>query len=151
MANFEADSHAMPISRGGSRLKKRISDLDTLGGNAHSGNTGEVSGGSVANLAENDGMPTLMNMNSNNAGMGGTSSACGATGGHSNAKGFGGNAYAGSAGKAIGGSVENSGGIINMGSSASFHSDDFRGRLITDSHESQTTPVMQGTPKQDVR
>lgn len=63
-------------------------------------------------------MPTIMNMNSNNAGNGGGSQSGCASGGHGNdGRGAGGNAYSGSSGNAIGGSVYNSGAVMNMDSS----------------------------------
>jgi len=95
---------------------RRTDDADTMGGNAYTGNSGDVSGGSIENIASSDGMPTLMNINSNNAGLGGASASGCATGGYTNQNGAGGNAYSGSAGNAEGGSVNNVGGMINMDS-----------------------------------
>ena len=66
---------------------KRVNDEDTLAGNAHTGNSGDVNGGDVVNMADNFGMPTLMDVNSNNAGTGGGSVGGCAIGGHSNSKG----------------------------------------------------------------
>ncbi|KAI0361812.1 hypothetical protein OH77DRAFT_466262 [Trametes cingulata] len=95
---------------------KRSTDDGTLGGNAYTGNSGDVDGGDVVNEGDNFGMPTLMNMNSNNAGAGGdTQSGC-ANGGHGNDRGSGGNAYSGSSGNAKGGEVYNSGGVMNIDS-----------------------------------
>lgn len=90
-----------------------------MGGNAYTGSTGDVSGGAVTNIAGNDGMPTIMNINSNNAGAGGTSASGCAGGGYSDSTGAGGNGYSGSSGNAEGGSVSNVGGMVNMNSSES--------------------------------
>lgn len=90
-----------------------------MGGNAYTGNSGDVNGGDVVNQGDNYGMPTLMNMNSNNAGTGGNSIAGCANGGHGNGRGSGGNAYSGSSGNAQGGNVWNSGGVMNIDSSES--------------------------------
>ncbi|PCH33481.1 ATG16-domain-containing protein [Wolfiporia cocos MD-104 SS10] len=103
----------------------RTDDRGTMGGNAYTGDSGDVSGGSIENIGgDNAGMPTLMNINSNNAGAGGTSESGCAAGGHDendagaggNASGAGGNAYSGSAGNAEGGSVSNVGGMVNYDS-----------------------------------
>lgn len=107
-----------------------------MGGNAYTGSTGDVSGGSIENIASNDGMPTLMNINSNNAGAGGTSESGCSAGGYSSdashgtngdsgsdaSNGAGGNAYSGSTGDAEGGSVNNVGGMVNMDSSELIYS-----------------------------
>ncbi|KAI0735354.1 hypothetical protein C8Q76DRAFT_791916 [Earliella scabrosa] len=95
---------------------KRTDDNGTMGGNAYTGNSGDVNGGDVVNQGDNYGMPTLMNMNSNNAGTGGNSIAGCANGGHGNGRGSGGNAYSGSSGNAQGGNVWNSGGVMNIDS-----------------------------------
>lgn len=98
---------------------KRTGDEGTLGGNAYTGSSGDVDGGDVVNQGNNFGMPTIMNMNSNNAGPGGTTKSGCASGGQGNSdRGSGGNAYSGSSGNAIGGSVWNSGGVMNVDSSA---------------------------------
>ncbi|KAI0335989.1 hypothetical protein GY45DRAFT_571308 [Cubamyces sp. BRFM 1775] len=98
-------------------LGKRTTDDGTLGGNAYTGNSGDVDGGDVVNQGNNFGMPTLMNMNSNNAGAGGGSLSGCANGGRGNTdRGAGGNAYSGSSGNAQGGSVWNSGGVMNVDS-----------------------------------
>ncbi|TFK87962.1 hypothetical protein K466DRAFT_585967 [Polyporus arcularius HHB13444] len=102
-------------NKGGSA--KREDDESTLGGNAYTGSAGDVSGGDVVNKSDNFGMPTLMNMNSNNAGLGGGSESGCANGGHGDpSRGAGGNSYSGTAGKAEGGSVWNSGGVMNVDS-----------------------------------
>ena len=100
----------------GAFVEKRTTDDGTLGGNAYTGNSGNVNGGDVVNHG-NSGMPTLFNMNSNNAGAGGGSLSGCANGGHGNGRGSGGNAYSGSSGDAEGGSVWNSGGVMNIDSS----------------------------------
>ncbi|TBU35070.1 hypothetical protein BD311DRAFT_773223 [Dichomitus squalens] len=110
------DNDASSAVANGGQLVKRVSDLDTLGGNAHTGNSGDVDGGDVVNMADNFGMPTFLNMNSNNAGTGGGSVGGCAVGGHSTKKGYGGNAYAGTPGQAMGGNVWNSGGMMNVDS-----------------------------------
>ena len=63
---------------------------------------------------DNGGMPTLMNINSNNAGTGGGSTTgCAASG-----KGAtGGNASSGDSGTATGGDVRGTGGMMNVDSS----------------------------------
>ncbi|KAI0757175.1 hypothetical protein C8Q80DRAFT_1265136 [Daedaleopsis nitida] len=95
---------------------KRTDDNGTLGGNAYTGDSGDVDGGDVVNKGDNFGMPTMLNMNSNNAGSGGTSAAGCAIGGHGNQRGSGGNAHSGDSGEAIGGSVWNSGAVMNVDS-----------------------------------
>lgn len=95
---------------------RRTDDASTMGGNAYTGNSGDVSGGSIANIANNDGMPTIMNIDSNNAGLGGTSSSGCASGGYTDQNGAAGNAYSGSAGNAEGGNVSNVGGMFNYNS-----------------------------------
>ncbi|EMD41678.1 hypothetical protein CERSUDRAFT_90250 [Gelatoporia subvermispora B] len=101
---------------GNVELEKRLDDAATNGGNAYTGDSGNVDGGSVLNEAINDGMPTLLNMNSNNAGEGGFSGSGCAAGGYGNLDGGGGNGYAGSSGSARGGSVKNVGGMMNVNS-----------------------------------
>ncbi|GBE78179.1 hypothetical protein BKA93DRAFT_303091 [Sparassis latifolia] len=96
--------------------EKRTTDADTLGGNAYTGSTGDASGGGVSNVSNDAGMPTIMNVNSNNAGLGGTSASGCSSGGLGNNNGAGGNAYSGSSGNAEGGSVSNVGGMFNMDS-----------------------------------
>ncbi|KAI0095305.1 hypothetical protein BDY19DRAFT_902278 [Irpex rosettiformis] len=93
-------------------LLKRLDDSQTTGGNAHTGKSGDVSGGSV-DSGDNGGMPTLMNINSNNAGDGGGSTAGCAVGGKGES---GGNASSGDSGRATGGRVQGSGGMVNMDS-----------------------------------
>ncbi len=95
---------------------KRMDDTQTTGGNAHTGHSGSVDGGSV-DSGDNGGMPVLMNVNSNNAGLGGGSTTgCAASG-----KGLaGGNASSGDSGHATGGSVQGTGGMMNVDSSE-FH------------------------------
>ncbi|CAL1696573.1 unnamed protein product [Somion occarium] len=98
---------------------KRMDDSGTLGGNAHSGNSGNVDGGSVYNpdTTMNEGMPTLMNMNSNNAGTGGGSKSGCAGAGKTSSAGSGGNASSGNSGTAHGGSVSGApSGMINVDS-----------------------------------
>ncbi|KAI8995467.1 hypothetical protein BD414DRAFT_410190 [Trametes punicea] len=100
----------------GTDFFKRTTDDGTLGGNAYTGNSGDVNGGDVVNQGNNFGMPTLMNMNSNNAGTGGGSISGCSSGGHGSGRGAGGNAYSGSSGNAEGGNVWNSGGVMNIDS-----------------------------------
>ncbi len=96
-----------------SHHSKRLDDGQTAGGNAHSGTSGAVDGGNV-DSGDNGGMPTLMNVNSNNAGSGGGSSTGCASGG----KGAeGGNASSGNSGTAYGGEVQDSCGMMNIVSS----------------------------------
>ena len=100
------------------RLTKRTNDTGTLGGNAHTGNSGAVDGGDIVNAADNFGTPTLLNIHSNNGGAGGGSLSGCATGGVGDAaRGAGGNAGSGTAGSAHGGSVWNSGAVANFYSS----------------------------------
>ncbi|TCD67527.1 hypothetical protein EIP91_012281 [Steccherinum ochraceum] len=100
-------------------LKKRLGDERTMGGNAHSGSSGAVNGGSVYNTdsTNNEGMPVLMNMNSNNAGLGGESTTGCANSGKGSVRGVGGNASSGNSGSAMGGSVNGPpSGMFNMNS-----------------------------------
>lgn len=97
-----------------------MDDGRTLGGNAHSGSSGDVSGGSVNNpdTTNNQNMPVLMNMSSNNGGTGGHSKAGCAAAGKSGNQGTGGNASSGDSGRAQGGSVNGPpSGMVNMNSS----------------------------------
>ncbi|KAI0786000.1 hypothetical protein C8Q75DRAFT_298118 [Abortiporus biennis] len=91
-------------------IYRRMDDSQTMGGNAHTGNTGDVNGGAVNNpdTTMNQGMPVILNMSSNNAGVGGHSnSGCGVSG-KSSSRGTGGNASSGNSGDAIGGDVNGS-------------------------------------------
>ncbi|KAH8100574.1 hypothetical protein BXZ70DRAFT_937887 [Cristinia sonorae] len=100
-------------------LKKRLGDDKTMGGNAHSGSSGAVNGGSVYNSdpTQNEGMPVIMNLNSNNAGLGGESTSGCAASGKSGKAGLGGNASSGNSGNAMGGSVDGPpSGMFNMNS-----------------------------------
>ncbi|THH31987.1 hypothetical protein EUX98_g2199 [Antrodiella citrinella] len=100
-------------------LKKRLGDERTMGGNAKSGNSGAVNGGSVYNpdTTNNEGMPVIMNVNSNNAGLGGASNSGCASSGRSGKHGVGGNAASGNSGEAVGGNVnEGPSGMFNMDS-----------------------------------
>ena len=109
-------SHVLlpPVS---SSLEKRVLNNETLGGNARTGDSGSVDGGSIVNAADNFGTPTIFNLNSNNGGKGGQSFAGCAAGGHGGERGAGGNAASGTAGTARGGTVWNSGAVANIGSS----------------------------------
>lgn len=101
-------------------MTKRVDDGTTQGGNAHTGNSGNVFGGSVHNTdtTNNQNMPVLMNMNSNNAGRGGKSKAGCAASGKSSTKGIGGNASSGDSGEAYGGDVDGPpSGMVNVNSS----------------------------------
>ncbi|KAI0670075.1 hypothetical protein C8Q78DRAFT_992448 [Trametes maxima] len=95
---------------------KRDSDDGTLGGNAHTGDSGDVGGGDVVNKGNNYGMMDILNMNANNGGKGGDSETGCASGGHGNGRGSGGNGYSGNSGNAQGGSVQNSNGMVNIDS-----------------------------------
>ncbi|KAK7694464.1 hypothetical protein QCA50_001650 [Cerrena zonata] len=98
---------------------KRVDDSQTQGGNAHSGNSGNVNGGSVYNpdTTMNEGMPTLMNMNSNNGGTGGEADSGCAGAGKSGSSGVGGNASSGNTGDAHGGTVSGGpSGMVNVDS-----------------------------------
>ncbi|CCM02797.1 uncharacterized protein FIBRA_04908 [Fibroporia radiculosa] len=99
-----------------STLYRRTSDEDTSGGNAYTGSTGDVSGGSIENVSETPVMPTIMNINSNNGGAGGYSESGCASGGKTNDSGAAGNAYSGSTGNAEGGKVSGVGGMVNWNS-----------------------------------
>ncbi|KAI0670167.1 hypothetical protein C8Q78DRAFT_1080061 [Trametes maxima] len=94
-----------------SDIQRRASDSGTAGGNAYSGATSDVSGGTVANVADDEG--TISNGGGNNAGNSGTTFSGDATGGKGNGLGPGGNAYTGASGSAKGGSVYNAGGAVN--------------------------------------
>jgi hypothetical protein len=99
--------------------EKRLDDNQTTGGNAHTGTSGAVDGGSV-DSGDNGGMPTIMNVDSNNAGTGGESTTGCAAGGKGAT---GGNASSGDSGNATGGRVRGSGGMINMDSSEYYRND----------------------------
>jgi len=119
LADMESDGSI--VSNNGhlkSDPRKRADDLTSTGGNAYTGSTGDVSGGQVSGIGvtNNDGMPTLLNMNSNNAGFGGVSASGCSAGGHGDDVGAGGNSYSGSAGQAAGGSVNGVGGMMNIDS-----------------------------------
>ncbi|KAI0651587.1 hypothetical protein C8Q79DRAFT_1004867 [Trametes meyenii] len=92
-------------------VQKRAGDAGTAGGNAYSGATNDVSGGSVVNAADDDG--TVTNDGGNNAGTAGTTFSGDADGGNGNGLGPGGNAYTGASGPARGGNVVNYGGTID--------------------------------------
>ncbi|EKM59743.1 uncharacterized protein PHACADRAFT_25829 [Phanerochaete carnosa HHB-10118-sp] len=81
------------------------------GGNARSGNSGDVSGGDVINEGDGDG--TITNDDSSTGGVGGTTSSGNAIGGAGYGFGNGGDAETGNAGDAFGGSVVNSGGNVD--------------------------------------
>lgn len=100
------------ISSGSRSHAKRLDDSATTGGNAHTGTAGAVDGGSVY-TGDNGGMPTIMNVNSNNGGRGGGSSTGCASGGLGAT---GGNASSGDSGSATGGHVSGSGGMMNVDS-----------------------------------
>ncbi|KAI0762659.1 hypothetical protein C8Q74DRAFT_1371666 [Fomes fomentarius] len=92
-------------------LERRASDSGSAGGNAYSGATSDVSGGSVVNEADDQG--TVTNNGGNTAGVAGTTFSGDADGGNGNGFGPGGNAYSGASGPASGGGVYNYGGGIN--------------------------------------
>ncbi|EKM60909.1 uncharacterized protein PHACADRAFT_24140 [Phanerochaete carnosa HHB-10118-sp] len=100
------------VSRVNPPHAKRLDDGQTTGGNAHTGTAGAVDGGSVY-TGDNGGMPTIMNLNSNNGGSGGGSSTGCASGGLGAT---GGNASSGDSGSATGGHVSGSGGMMNVDS-----------------------------------
>ncbi|KAI0702454.1 hypothetical protein BC835DRAFT_1411009 [Cytidiella melzeri] len=100
----------------GGDVAKRAFDAETAGGNAHTGDSSDVNGGSVANVADDNG--AIDNTDSSFGGMGGTTTTGDAEGGNSNGRGPGGNASTGNSGNARGGAVSNDGGdITNMGGS----------------------------------
>ncbi|KAI0824175.1 hypothetical protein BC628DRAFT_1380143 [Trametes gibbosa] len=116
-ATKEISSDSLSNNAKSIALAKRTDDNGTLGGNAYTGNSGDVDGGDVVNQGNNFGAPTILNMNSNNAGSGGESMSGCAFGGRGNTdRGSGGNAYSGSSGTAEGGNVFNSGGMMNVDS-----------------------------------
>ena len=86
-----------------------------------------------------------MNMNSNNAGGGGGSLSGCANGGHGNDRGAGGNGYSGTPGSAQGGSVWNSGSVMNVDSSECSPVS-----LIHKADLPKTTPVLLVFPRQGV-
>ncbi|KAH9846050.1 hypothetical protein C2E23DRAFT_744969 [Lenzites betulinus] len=115
-ATSDASGGSVTNSAKSFAITKRTGDDGTLGGNAYTGSSGDVDGGSVVNQGNNMGMPTIMNMNSNNGGAGGGSHSGCANGGQGADRGSGGNAYSGSTGSADGGEVFNSGGVMNVDS-----------------------------------
>ncbi|RPD81719.1 hypothetical protein L226DRAFT_564390 [Lentinus tigrinus ALCF2SS1-7] len=92
-------------------VQRRASDSGTAGGNAYSGATSDVSGGSVVNAADDQG--TVTNGGGNTAGGAGTTFSGDADGGNGNGFGPGGNAYTGASGPAVGGSIYNYGGTVD--------------------------------------
>jgi len=90
---------------------KRASDFDTAGGNAYTGDTGNVSSGHVLNEAGQDN--TITNTGGNSVPMAGNSISGNATGGEGDGIGPGGNAYTGNTGNADGGYIENEAGMVN--------------------------------------
>lgn len=91
-------------------LPKRAYNDQTAGGNAVSGNSGVVNGGSVVNDAGPDN--AITNTGGNAAGDAGTSFTGTAVAGDGAGRGPGGNAYSGYTGSTRGGNVINSGGSI---------------------------------------
>ncbi|CDO70265.1 hypothetical protein BN946_scf184942.g65 [Trametes cinnabarina] len=106
------DAAGPPIPQDIQGFQKRAGDYGTAGGNAYSGATSDVSGGSVVNSADDRG--TVTN-DGNTAGGAGTTFSGDADGGNGNGLGPGGNAYTGSSGPAEGGSIYNYGGTIDNG------------------------------------
>lgn len=111
-------------------MEKRSYDADTAGGNAHTGDSSDVNGGSVANVADDDG--TITNNDSCElfivapsawlftplfyiafGGNGGETATGNADGGNGNGRGPGGNASTGNSGNARGGNVANLGGNVD--------------------------------------
>ncbi|EMD41653.1 hypothetical protein CERSUDRAFT_90222 [Gelatoporia subvermispora B] len=91
---------------------RRAQDFGTAGGNAYTGSTSSVSGGSVVNIAPDD--ATISNdAGSNQAASAGTTESGIATGGNGDGFGPGGNAYSGSSGNARGGTVLNKAGTVD--------------------------------------
>jgi len=93
------------------RLWKRARDEETAGGNARSGNTGDVDSGNINNIAGQD--STITNMGGNNVPQAGDTISGDATGGAGRHRGPGGNAYTGDTGTADGGYVNNMAGVVN--------------------------------------
>ncbi|OSD05950.1 hypothetical protein PYCCODRAFT_1474837 [Trametes coccinea BRFM310] len=105
------DARGPPIPQSVQGFEKRAGDAGTAGGNAYSGATSDVSGGSVVNAADDRG--AVANGGGNVAGGAGTTFSGDADGGNGNGLGPGGNAYTGASGPADGGSVYNFGGTID--------------------------------------
>ncbi|KAL7285725.1 hypothetical protein ACG7TL_000830 [Trametes sanguinea] len=105
------DARGPPIPQDIQGFQKRAGDAGTAGGNAYSGATSDVSGGSVVNAADDNG--AVANGGGNVAGGAGTTFSGDADGGNGNGLGPGGNAYTGASGPADGGSVYNFGGTID--------------------------------------
>ncbi|THH31986.1 hypothetical protein EUX98_g2198 [Antrodiella citrinella] len=91
--------------------KKRALDRYTAGGNAKSGDTGDVDSGNINNIAGPDN--TITNMGGNNVPQAGDTISGDATGGAGRGLGPGGNAETGDTGTANGGFVNNSAGVVN--------------------------------------
>ncbi|KAK7694463.1 hypothetical protein QCA50_001649 [Cerrena zonata] len=89
---------------------KRASDDQTAGGNAYTGNSGNVSSGDIDNIAGPD--STITNASGNNVGAAGQSVTGNGRGGEGKGRGPGGNAYTGSSGDANGGSIHNDAGTV---------------------------------------
>jgi len=103
---------AMQVAQHSSNGKtRRAQDSGTAGGNAYTGTTDSVSGGSVVNVAPDD--ATITNNGGNMAGSAGATESGIATGGNGDGLGPGGNAYSGSSGNARGGIVLNHAGVVD--------------------------------------
>ncbi|KAI9066681.1 hypothetical protein FKP32DRAFT_1601614 [Trametes sanguinea] len=111
------DARGPPIPQSVQGFEKRAGDAGTAGGNAYSGATSDVSGGSVVNAADDRG--AVANGGGNAAGGAGTTFSGDADGGNGNGLGPGGNAYTGASGPADGGSVYNFGGTIDNAADSS--------------------------------
>ncbi|KAI0082205.1 hypothetical protein K474DRAFT_1655548 [Panus rudis PR-1116 ss-1] len=90
--------------------RKRLSDDQTAGGNAHTGSTGDVSSGNINNEAGPD--STIVNDSGGNIPAAGESISGDATGGNGRGEGPGGNATTGDSGDAEGGSINNDAGMV---------------------------------------
>ncbi|OCH96666.1 hypothetical protein OBBRIDRAFT_830069 [Obba rivulosa] len=111
----DGQARAMQVAQqsAGSQTKtRRAQDSGTAGGNAYTGSTDSVSGGSVANVASDDATITN-NGDSNQGGSAGTTESGIATAGNGDGLGPGGNAYSGSSGNARGGTVLNKAGVVD--------------------------------------
>ncbi|TCD67526.1 hypothetical protein EIP91_012280 [Steccherinum ochraceum] len=93
------------------KLYRRARDSQTAGGNARTGNTGDVDSGNINNIAGPDN--TITNAGGNNVPPAGDTISGDAVGGRGRNLGPGGNAVTGDTGTANGGYVNNEAGIVN--------------------------------------
>ncbi|KAH8100575.1 hypothetical protein BXZ70DRAFT_937888 [Cristinia sonorae] len=110
-ASSAAAPHQHATKKSSVPLLRRVTDDQTAGGNAHTGNTGDVDSGNINNIAGSD--STITNMGGNNVPQAGQTVSGDARGGRGRNLGPGGNASSGNTGTANGGYVNNDAGVVN--------------------------------------